>query len=114
MNSSNFSLAVSSAGPVGLAADDTSHVRHLWKKISHATCYNLDMTTVGDPFSRQLFDVSKLFHDYGLPCLRRLAAHPHLSEVGLGDTHCAVLPFLDSGFNLFHCFFEIAESLLQR
>ena len=50
MNSSSFSLAVSSAGPVGLAADDTSHVRHLWKKITRATCYNLDMTTVGDPF----------------------------------------------------------------
>ena len=31
-------------------AHDTSHVRDLWTKITHATCYTMDTTTVGDPF----------------------------------------------------------------
>ena len=47
-------------GPVGSMATsvgnkqaeavDTSNVRDLWTKITHATCYTIDTTTVGDFF----------------------------------------------------------------
>ena len=74
------------------------------------------MTTVGAPFECPLsiFNACKLFHDLGLPCLQRLATLPHLGDVGLGDEHCPALPFPDSSFKLFHCFFQIVESSLQR
>ena len=40
-----------------------------------------------------------------------LCRSPHLGDVGVGDEHCDALLFLDSDFKLFHCFFEIVESL---
>ena len=54
---------------------------------------------------RQFFNVGKPFHDLGLPCLQDLATPLHLGDVGLEDEHCDALPFLDSVFKLFHCFF---------
>ena len=51
------------------------------------------------------------FHDLGL---QRLATSSHLIDVGLGDERCGALPFLDIGFKLFHCFFEIVESFLEQ
>ena len=39
------------------------------------------------------------------------ATTPYLGDVGLGEEYCAVLPFLESGFQLFHCFFRDRREL---
>ena len=86
------------------------------EEITHATSYNMDMTTVGDPFLsvlRQFFNVGKLYHDFGLPCLQRFATHPHLGDVGLGDEHCVALPFLESGSKLFRFFSRSSKAFCK-
>ena len=134
MNSSSFSLAVlrllscdlllpnwsCGFGKIPMATSDWNkrlRMTHLMSEIggkdTHATCYNIDATTVDDLFEclPSIFQRWQALSRSWSSMSPTLCRSPHLGDVGVGDEHCDALLFLDCDFKLFHCFFEIVESL---